>query len=93
MKIIKKGQYKTSEETFEGTKKEVLSFLRDEALEMRKKSRSTMSKDKQNVHSILHEKHQSELVNLASFKIKKMNIEQLLPLMNNYGVMDYKILE
>jgi hypothetical protein len=94
MKVIKKGQYASSAETFEGTRKEVLNYLRNEALTIREQSRATMPKEFRNVHAILGEhKHPAEIVNLASFKIKQMGIKQLLPLMNAHGVFNYSIEE
>lgn len=92
MKAIKKGQYKSSEKTVEGNKREILSFLRDEALIMRDQSRQTIKNYEPTVHA-LHglQRHISKIVNLASFAIKKMDINKLLPLMNEHGVITYTV--
>ena len=91
MTITKKGQYASSNETFEGSKREVLSYLRAEALTMREQSRQVMPKSVRNVHAILKNKHSSELVNLATYKLKELGIDQLLPLMNVHGVFNYSM--
>lgn len=94
MKITKTGEYTASQETLNGSKKEILAYLRGEALEMRKGSRDTMKGVANDVHSIIGaKKHTSEVVNLATYDIKQMNIEQLLPLVNAHGVMSYEISE
>ncbi len=92
MKATKTGQYNASKVIIEGNKKTILNFLRAEALTMREQSRQTIKGYDSSVHALYgKEKHTSEIVNLASFKIKQMNIEQLLPLMNAHGVMTYVV--
>lgn len=88
MKLTKKGNYESSQVTIEGNKKMILAYLRDEALTMREDSRQVM-KCRPTVHALHIKKHTSKIVNLASFAIKKMGIDQLLPLMNVHGVMKY----
>lgn len=94
MKITRTGDYESSKEVVEGKKRAILTYMRSEALRMRKESRMTMPKELRDVHSIIGaDRHISEVVNLASFQINQMNIEQLLPLINAHGVMSYSISE
>lgn len=92
MKAIKKRQYASSQEMFEGSKKEVLAFIRNEALTMREQSRQTIKGYKPTVHA-LHgaQKQISKLVNIASFKINQMNINNLIDLLNAHGLSNYTI--
>lgn len=89
-KLIVKGDYAASNYTKKGSKKEILTFLRDEAHKLRRSSRLIHNLP-DNVHSIDDKLHQSKLVTMASFKLSEMNIEQLLTLLNNHGVYKYQI--
>ena len=89
------GDYEVSNTIFKGTKKQVLFFLRSKALDMRMSGRQTILRKKEDWNKINglsgDKKHNSELVNLASFQINQMGREQLLPLMNAHGVMTYEV--
>jgi hypothetical protein len=84
------GDYESSNSTFTGTEKETLKFLRKEALKMRKDSRS-MRNLPNTVHAISAELHQSKLVTMASFAIKRLGIDSLIELINSRGVLKYTI--
>jgi len=84
------GDYNSSNATFEGTKKEVLEFLKKEALTMRKQSRE-LRRLPNTVHAINNDLHQSKLVTMASFAIEKLGAENLIELMNSHGVFKYEM--
>lgn len=84
------GQYASSNEIITGSKRLVLLELRYKALKMRKDSRATIKLFK-NVHSLPKNTHQSELVNMASYDLNKLGIDQLLPLMNAHGVLKFNV--
>lgn len=88
--ITKSGDYKSSASTFTGTKKDALNYLRSEACRMRRESR-LLHKLPDNVHSIPPDRHPSKLVTMASYHLTMMGMEQLLSLINNHGVLVYKI--
>lgn len=88
-KATKTGQYQSSAETFTGSAKEVRSYLLNEALNMRRSSRIRMGED--NVHSLTNNPHQSQLVNMASFKVKQLSNDKLIDLMNIHGVLKYNL--
>lgn len=90
IKLIIQGDYASSTYVKEGTRKEIRLFLNSEAHRLRRESRLIHNLP-DNVHSIDRSKHQSELVTMAAFKLTPMSIEQLLPLINNHGVLKYKI--
>lgn len=83
--ITVKNQYTTS--TIEGTRKEVLEVLRGISLEKRRQFRELYNIPL-NVHRANTERN--EIVNVASFEIKKMSLEKLVELLN-YGVEKYTI--
>lgn len=94
MKATKTGQYASSTKEVEGNKATILEFLRSEALTMREESRQTIKGYTPTVHALQgNDKHTSEIVNIASFKINQMGINNLVILMNAHGVMTYKISE
>lgn len=86
--ITTTGQYSASDSTFTGTKKQVINYLRDEARRMRRESRTSKHLE-DSVHAISESLHSSKLVAMASFKLNNLNIEALLELMNNHGVIKY----
>ena len=85
-----KGQYSASNYTLKGSKKEILTHLREEAGEKRRESRLLHRLD-DNVHSIDSNLHQSRLVTMASFDLNKMNANQIIELLNNHGVIKYSL--
>lgn len=88
MKILIDNQYSTSK--FEGTKKEVLSFLRNEAYTKRRESRQLKGLP-DNVMSIDEGLHNSKLVTMASFKINSLDVNCLIKLLNSHGVVKFKV--
>jgi hypothetical protein len=84
------GQYKSSNATFEGTKKEVRNFLINTAKEVRRNSR-LLRRLEDSVHAISSDKHVSKLVTMASFKIQTLSNEQIVELLNNHGVIKYSL--
>jgi len=84
------GQYKSSDATFTGSKKQVLNFLRTEARRMRRESRTSRHLP-DDVHSINENLHPSKLVTMASFKLNDLDVDALLNLINNHGVLKYKV--
>ena len=90
LKITISGQYQSSNSSFEGTKKQVLNFLRTEAKRMRRESRTSRHLD-DSVHSIPEQKHPSKLVTIASFKLNDMRMEDIIKLINNHGVLKYTV--
>jgi hypothetical protein len=85
------GQYKSSNATFTGTKKEVRNFLIETAKEKRRASRTSRHLE-DSVHAICETKHQSKLVTMASFKIQLLSNEQIIELLNNHGNLKYTLL-
>jgi hypothetical protein len=83
------GVYASSATTLTGTKREVLAQLRLKASLMRRNSRKLMKQD--NVHSLITNKHQSPLVNLASYQLNQLGLNELLNVMNAHGVLKFKI--
>jgi hypothetical protein len=88
LKITKQSQYSTS--TLEGSKKEVLSFLRTEAKEKRRGSRQA-HKLSDSVHSLPFDAHCSELVTMAAFNLNNCRVERLIALLNGHGVTKYSV--
>lgn len=84
------GQYQSSLTTFTGTKKQVLNYLRDLAVNFRRQSREA-KKLPNSVHSIDVNLHPSKLVTMASFKIKTLGIQESISLLNNHGVLSFSI--
>jgi len=84
------GQYAASNSTFTGSKKQVINSLRVEASRMRRESRLSR-KLEDSVHAINENSHPSRLVTMASFKINNLGMESLLELINNHGVIKYKV--
>ena len=86
--------YKTSQHgdktIFEGSKKNVLETLRTESREKRRSSRIAHKLD-DTVHSIDKNKHLSQLVTMASFKLEQLGVIQLLNLLNSHGVTNYEL--
>ena len=87
--VTKTGQYFQAL-TFTGTKKQVISHLRDEARRMRRESRTSRHL-KDSVHAINENLHTSKLVTMASFQLNNLGLESILELINNHGVIKYTV--
>ena len=83
-----RNQYST--EKLIGTRKEVISKLQRIAIDKRNGSRQARHLPN-NVQSLPSESHQSELVTMASFQVKRCGLERLLELLNNHGVESYEV--
>lgn len=88
--ITKIGQYAASKEVFECSKRQALNYFRIEAARMRRESR-LLKKLPDSVMPLPVEFHKSRLVTIASFALNYMDIEALLELINNHGVIKYSI--
>ena len=84
------GQYSASNYTLKGSKKEILTHLREVAGEKRRNSR-LLNKLPDSVHSINENLHQSKLVTMASFDLNKMRANQIIELLNNHGVIKFSL--
>ena len=82
------GQYKNSNMIVTGNKKNILSFLRDEARTKRRESRLT-NKLEDHVGGISRDLHPSKLVTMASYHLMKKGVKELLELLNDHGVLKY----
>jgi len=85
--VTESNQYGVAYTKSFSTKKEAYAFLISLAKEKRLNSRKLAGLTC-NVHSLLNKPHQSELVNIASFKINASNV---LPLLNAHGVQKFDI--
>lgn len=83
------GVYASSAAKVTGSRKEVLKFLRNEALDRREVSRKSNNL-LWDVHSLPRTSHVSELVTMASFEINRQGIDRLVDLLSKHGVLKYK---
>jgi len=88
MKITIENQYNTVE--LKDSKKMILKYLRADAHGKRTTSR-IVGRLEDNVHAISEKLHPSELVTMAAFKLNDCGVEKLIELLNNYGVVNYKL--
>lgn len=84
------GQYSASNYTLKGSKKEILTHLREVTGEKRRNSRLS-NKLSDTVHSINENLHQSKLVTMASFELNKMGANQIIELLNNHEVIKFSL--